>query len=357
MAAPKAGFNAGNIPLGEGRPFFVGFTDDYVDFYIRYVGHYWTKQYAMIYLADSSAWFPRVDGSNDFRQFDVGWYRIFPNEVRQIFSSLVTQDDIALGGFLDDNGNYIRPDLIDLEGDNPDTSNMTRVLPQIAFNLNYYAYLLGNIFLDSQYDDQTNFTKSLKIAIDGGQDDLAAYDRAEAADANAGCVLTDDPADPFDQYDDLTNPPECKSVLSFTHPRTGMTFRSLKVGDHPAGFDLIKRLNLLKERFERLDTCVTQFEAGDPVTDGYCACISNIGYVRDQDNDLITNCVDDFVSVMPGEVVDVQRASGVGGPTEMLMACTQDDLINRRDGARESLDELTDYVNDLRTINKYISEF
>ena len=31
-----AALQAGQIPLGEGRPFFVGFTDDYVDFYIRY---------------------------------------------------------------------------------------------------------------------------------------------------------------------------------------------------------------------------------------------------------------------------------------------------------------------------------
>jgi len=358
MAAARAGYTAGTVPLGEGRPFFVGFTDDYVDFYIRYVGHYWTKLYAMIYMSQNFAWFPRVDGDNDFRQFDVGWYRIFPDEVTKLFSSLVVQDDIALGGFLYDQGNYIRPDLIDLEGDNPDTSGMTKVLPQIAFNLNYYAYLLGNIYLDSPYDDQVNFGKSMRVAVDGGQDDIAAYEQAEAADATAGCVLTDDPADPFDQYDDLTNPPACKTVLSFTHPQTGMTYRSLKVGDQPVGFNLIKRLNLLRERFERLDTCVQQFQDGEEVTDGYCACISNVGYARDPGtNELVTNCTADFATVMPGESVTVPKHPTLGGPAQLEIVCSEQDLINRRDGAREALDELTDYVNDLRTINKYVSEF
>jgi hypothetical protein len=358
MAAPKAGYTTGTVPLGEGRPFFVGFTDDYVDFFIRYVGHYWTKLYAMIYMSQNFAWFPRVDGDNDYRQFDVGWYRIFPEEVTKIFSSLVMQDDVALGGFLDDQGNYIRPDLIDLEGDNVDTTGMPKVLPQIAFNLNYYAYLLGNIYLDSPYDDTVNFGKSMRIAVDGGQDDIAAYDAAEAADIADGCVLTDDPTDPFDQYDDLTNPPECKTVLSFTHPQTGMTFRSLKVGDHPVGFKLIARLNLLRERFERLDTCVQQLENGDEVTDDYCACISNVGYTRDPgSDDLVTNCTDQFVTVMPGETVTAAKHPSLGGPPTLQVVCSEQDLTNRRDGAREALDELTDYVNDLRTVNKYVSEF
>ena len=358
MAAEKAGFNAGNVPLGEGRPFFLGFTDDYVDFYIRYVGHYWTKQAALIQLADNRAWFPRVDGSNDFRQFDVGWYRVFPEEVTQIFGNLVTQNDIALGGFMDDDGNYIRPDLIDLEGTNPDTSTMTTVLPQIAFNLNYYAYLLGNIFLDSPYDDQVNLGKSMRIVVDGGQDDLSAFDIAAQADLDAGCTLSDDLAEPFDQYDDLTNPPACKSVLSFTHPRTGMTFSSLKVGSFPMGFELIKRMNLLKERFERLDVCTQQLQDGDAITDGYCACISNVGYTRDpQDDSLVTNCTEEFAQVMPGEVAAVRKHPSLGGPANLSVACSEQDLINRRDGARESLDELTDYVNDLRTINHIVTEF
>ncbi len=359
MAAAKAGYTAGQIPLGEGRPFFVGFTDDYVDFFIRYVGHYWTKMYALIYLADQGAWFPRVDANNDYRQFEAGWYRVFPNEVSQIIASLVQRDDIKLGGFLDPaTGDYIRPDLLDLEGDNVDTTGMPQVLPQIAFNLYYYAYLLSNIYLDSAYDDQVNLTKAMRVVVDGGQDDLRAFTDAEARDTAAGCVLTDDPTDPFDQFDDLTNPPDCKTVLSFTHPNTGLTYRALKVNPQPMGFELIKRLNTLKERFLRLKTCQAQLDNGDPITDGYCACISNVGYTRDPvDNSLVTNCTDTFYSVLPGESINVPKHPRLGGPNTLDLTCAEQDLTNRVESAREALDDMTDYVNDLRSANYYINRF
>jgi hypothetical protein len=55
---------------------------------------------------------------------------------------------------------------------------------------------------------------------------------------------------------------------------------------------------------------------------------------------------------MPGEVATVRKHPSLGGPANLSVGCSEQDLINRRDGARESLDELTDYVNDLRTINK-----
>jgi hypothetical protein len=354
MAGAKSGYAAGSVPLGEGRPFFVGFTDDYVDFYIRYVGHFWTKQYALIYLADSMAWFPRVDGDADFRTFDVGWYRLFPKEVAGIFSNLITQNDIGLGGYLDANGNYVRPDVVATDA-TPDTSSMTKVLPQIAFNHNYYAYVLANIYMSSTTDDTIDLPKMMQIAVDGGSDDVRAFDDAEARDAVAGCELSDDPTDPFDQYDDLTSPPACKTVLSFTHPASGLTYRALKVGDTPIAFDLVKRLNVLKERFERLQTCGEQLDAGVEVTDSYCACISSASTVLDQ-GDLGTACSVGFATVMPGEVVTLDRAPGFGGGT-VDMTCDDVDLFNRIEGARESLDDYVDYVNDLRTYNKLINNF
>ena len=360
MAAAKTGFQAGNIPLGEGRPFFLGFTDDYVDFYIRYVGHYWAKQYAIIYLADNQAWFPRTDASADFRSFDVGWYRLFPKEVGEIYGNLITQNDIELGGFLDADGKYVRPDIVTADGsDLPDTSGLTRVLPQIAINHNYYAYVLSNIYLNSPTDDVMDFTKTTNIVVDGGQDDTRAFDDAEARDLAAGCVLTDDPADPFDQFDGLTDPPACKSVLAFTHPQTGISYRALKVGDYPVAFELVKRLNLLKERFQRLDACSKDLAAGNPVTDSYCACITNIGYGRDplDDNDFVTTCAAQTVTVLPGESTTVAKNSAFAGPDVLDVTCTPLDLENRRESAREGLDEYVDYVNDLRTYNQYLSNF
>ncbi|MBM4280301.1 MAG: hypothetical protein FJ137_05930 [Deltaproteobacteria bacterium] len=351
MADPQPGYASGNVPLGEGRPFFVGFTDDYVDFYIRYVGHYWTKLYAIINLGMNSAYFPRVDADSDWRLYDVSWYRLFPREVSRIYGALVTQDDLALGGFLDDNGRYVRPDLLPVDG-SVDTTGMTRVLPQIAINHNYYAYLLANVFLDSPTDDTLNLTKTMQIAVDGGTDDVRAYDDAEARDA-VECPEFD-----ARNPEHLTNPPDCKTALSFTHPTTGMTYRALKVGDTPVAFNLVKRLNVLKQRFQRLDACNRDLQQDGTLDDEdvYCACITNIGGGRDN-SDYLQTCLDDYVTVMPGESVQAPALSGFTNLREVEVTCTPQDLQNRRDSAREAVDDLTDYVNDLRTYNKLVNNF
>lgn len=359
LQGPKPGFAGGNVPMGEGRPFFVGFTDDYVDFFIRYVGHYWTKQNAIVNLGWNYAYFPRVDADVDYRTFDVSWYRLFPREVGKIFHDLITQDDIALGGYLDTEGNYVRPDVVSLDGAQ-DTTGFTRVLPQIAINHNFYAYLVANAFLESPYDDQLDFTKTMQIAIDGATDDTRAYDDAEARDAAAGCVIGTS-LDPDGNVSTPATPPACKTVLSFTHPATGLTFRGLKVGETPVAFDLIKRLNLLKERFARLNACNEDMSEDGTLDSGdaYCACISNIGYAREpaqEGGEFITTCTDNYEVILPGETITRPKSDRAGGAVEELtLTCTALDLRNRRDSAREALDEFTDYVNDLRTWNQRIN--
>jgi hypothetical protein len=351
MAEPQPGYRTGNVPLGEGRPFFVGFTDDYVDFYIRYVGHYWTKLYAIINLGMNQANFPRVDGDADWRTFDVSWYRLFPREVSKIYASLIAQDNLALGGYLDDDGKYIRPDLIPTS-DTVDTSGMAKVFPQIAINHNYYAYLLANVFMDSPTDDTLDLTKTVQIAVDGATDDVRAYDDAEARDA-IECPEFD-ASNPEHSF----NPPSCKTVLSFAHPVTGIRYRALKVGEFPVSFNLVKRLNLLKYRFERLDACSEDL-ADDGTLDNadpYCGCISNIGTGR-SGGELVQTCLEDYVTVMPGETVQAAPLSGFTRLNELDVTCTPQDLANRRDSAREDVDDLADYVNDLRTYNKLVNNF
>jgi hypothetical protein len=229
---------------------------------------------------------------------------------------------------------------------------MTKVLPQIAINHNYYAYLLANVFLDSPTDDTLNMTKTMQIAVDGGTDDVRAYDDAEARDA-ANCPAFD-PTNPEHLY----NPPACKTVLSFTHPTTGMTYRALKVGEHPVAFNLVKRLNLLKSRFQRLDVCDRDLSSDGTLDneDAFCGCITNIGSGRDN-GDFLQTCLDDYLTVMPGETVQAAPLSGFTNLRQVEVTCTPQDLRNRRDAAREAVDELADYVNDLRTYNKLVNNF
>jgi len=104
-------------------------------------------------------------------------------------------------------------------------------------------------------------------------------------------------------------------------------------------------LNLLKDRFQTLDNCVNDMNAdladdGDPTnasagggshqTEPYCSCIDN--YV-------------DFVS---GDCTqEITETVGHG-------LCQPFTLQNRRDSAREIMDDLVDYVGDLRSLNKFL---
>jgi hypothetical protein len=319
MGAPRVGFNAGRVDLGDGRPFFVGFTDDYVDFFIRYVGHFWTKQYAILNLGYPYAWFPRVDANTDFRLFEVSWYRMFPEEVGRIYHDLITENRFGLGGYMD-NGQYVRPDVLNLDGSKPDYSALTPVVPQIAINHRWVSLLYANAFLESPFDDQVDFTKSMRVALEGGLDDMRAFDDAAARDAANGCV-TDDP----------TAPPDCATVATFTHPVTGLTLRGLKVGPNPVAFNMITRLNVFRVRFERMRGCIEAIEAGDQPDDPYCHCIGTDDRV---------NCLQEL-TVTP---------AGTG-------FCDTIQVRNRAEAARETLDDLVDFTSDLRFVNKVLSGF
>jgi hypothetical protein len=98
---------------------------------------------------------------------------------------------------------------------------------------------------------------------------------------------------------------------------------------------MIGRLNRLKERFVMLDTCLSDFQAGTPGTDlpEYCYCIN--AYT----DPLTGDCRDERVEA-PGEV-----------------GCSEYNLRNRRDAARESMDDLVDYIGDLRSINTALDNY
>jgi hypothetical protein len=137
-----------------------------------------------------------------------------------------------------------------------------------------------------------------------------------------------------------------------------VTYRALKVGDSPISFNLVKRLNLLKYRFQRLDACDRDLAADGDLdeADDFCACIENVGNGRN-DGEYLQSCLDRYYTVMPGDSVEATPLPGLLAPRDPVVTCTAQDLHNRRDAAREAVDDLTDYVNDLRTYNKLVNNF
>jgi hypothetical protein len=328
FARPNPGYSYTQIPLGDGRPTFIGFRDDYEDYFITYVGNYWTKTEALIALGRNFAFFPRLDADADQRTYDVSWYRMFPNEVSTIFTKLASQQGfLELGPLYDPAAKkVIFRDLIDAEtGEQPDYSGLQKIPAQIAINHEFMALLVGNILMSSPTDDTLDFAKTLRVAQAGGEDDMSAYDAAQAVDDAAGCVEGD-----ADYYD-------CATVATFTHPVTGLTYRALKVGqgaEVSGGFNLIRRLNALKERFVRNQACLEEVETTERSDDPYCGC-----YTNDR--------------LDPGAGV-VCNAAGYQFEAAGEPLCSLIDVRFRAEASRESLDGLVDYVNDLRSINEIL---
>ena len=52
----------------------------------------------------------------------------------------------------------------------------------------------------------------MRVALEGSEDDLSAFEQADAED-----------------------------VAAFVHPVSGLTYRALKVGETPVGYDMVQR--------------------------------------------------------------------------------------------------------------------
>ncbi len=311
----KPGLSDGIVPISEGRPFFLSFTDDYEDLYVKYVGTYWTKTDALLLMGSIGAWFPRADGFADPRLFDISWYRLFPHEVTSIVHALVSDGQQVIGptvvpsGDVNVIGSYVPRNLINADGTSPDYSGNVQVSPSISYNHQYLAMLYGAALMSTRNDDTLDMGRRMTIALEGSSDDMSAFDNAAPENTN-----------------------------SFVHPTSGLTLRALRVGDQPISYDLVTRMNVLKDRFLELNDCVADMDDGDPATthhldDNYCYCIDT------RLNPATGDC----------ELEDVEPVG--------TRQCPEPKLRQRRDVALQTMDDLVDFANNLRSFNQLFVNF
>lgn len=314
--AAQPGYQLSFVKLGDGRPFFLGLTEDYEEYYIRHVGSYWAKWDALFYLGYNAAWFPRTTYDVDPRVFDISWYRLFPDIVGGVFKSLVTAHDHELGPVVDAQGRLHTRNLIDPATGRRavyDPSEYKSVLPSIAYNHQYLGMLYAHALMSSRFDGETDFLKSFKVAIEGASDDFGAFDY----------VLDNLPpgADPADY------------VAEFTHPVSGRRARAINTGENPVAYKVVQRANVFRERYERLSACVADPD-GLAKIDPYCSCVMVVER-RPQGR----FCTEPFLQP-PGEG-----------------ECAFYSLERRQDRARELLDDMADYIDDIRVFNTIYSEW
>jgi hypothetical protein len=306
----KNGYITSKIELGDGRPFALGYeSTDSEEWFISYVGTYYSKDYALYSLGDTSAWFPRTDFA-DPRTFYISWYRMFPEEVSNFVHDYVTENYKDVGMLVSGDGSVVQRDLIDPNtGSSPDYTGMNKIVPLVSFNNQYYAAVYAMAMMSSPYDGAYDMNNSFIIAVDGAQDDLGLFD-----------TLANDP---------LT----ADKIVDFEHPVSGRRIRAVENGVAPIAADLVRRANVLKERFQFLDDCVEG--RVDAATVPYCQCAGTYQARTDPTGAQGFGCAAPFLEP-PGE----------GG-------CADYELLNRRDRSREVMDDMVDFIDDMRLARGY----
>jgi hypothetical protein len=309
----QPGYTYGKVALGDGRPFALGYNNtDSEEWVITYVGTYYAKDYALYSLGDSAAWFPRTDFINDPRSFYVSWYRLFPNEVGKLVNNYVTEKYADLGPVVDTDGNIIQRDMIDINtGEAPDYTGMSRISPLVSFNNQYYAAVYSLALMSTPYDGQYDMSNHFLIAAEGAADDLGLFES-----------LANDPA-------------TADKVVEFEHPVSGRRVRAVDNGVNAIAADLVRRANQMKERFQVLDECVAGTR--NPATTPYCQCAGTYRTATDPNGDKGFSCSAPFL-----------EAPGTG-------SCGTYELVNRRDFARERMDDMSDFIDDIRLVRSYYS--
>ncbi len=309
--AAKPGFIFSTVPLGEGRPFYLGLNNDYEDWHITYVGSFFSKLHAGFFLAYPGAWFPRTDSMNDPRFYNISWYRLFPQEVGKLFHDLMTANWAELGPVVDDQGHLYPRDMLDpvtLEA--PHYEGMGRVLPSMASIMPYRAMFYVSSLMSGYMGSELDMLKMMRVSLKGSEDDLTIFDKMRKSD-----------------------------VATFIHPNVGYEYRALRVGEYPVAYELVGKLNMLKEKYVRLNTCVN-----DPLsrqTDNYCDCVQTS----------MEKPTGGAACCYPGNTkCPGLRLAKVGHDS-----CSVKDLEQRRDSAKEEMENLMSFLDDMRLFVKLYS--
>ncbi|MEZ4270512.1 MAG: zinc-dependent metalloprotease [Myxococcota bacterium] len=200
-----------SIGLDEGRPLFLGFTDDlYAELFTlnsatNYLGNYFDKENAIFTLAWPRAFFPRENQIEDIREYSVGFYRLYTEEINDLLRGLIRMDDSILGSGIDETSGTVLPKQMIEQ-----LPTSAKIAPALAQNLQYLTLFYGLAFMTTPYDDSLDFGRRARVVVKGTPDDFY------------------DDADPL--------------VVECTLPEGGVTYRSRSVESSVSDFDIGQEL-------------------------------------------------------------------------------------------------------------------
>lgn len=221
--------NTASIGLDQGRIFNSTWDSEY-DFRPINIGNYWDKALAIQAITSSDAFFFR-DFSQETNRgaFSIGYYRIFQNEMLDLFSGLMRDDTSVFAPRLFDSDNDGQPEVFfqpflktgiygePLDQD-PNALAGDPIRPATSYQLRNWATIFGIINMTSTLDQTLDFATRTRITLAGQPGEA---------------VINTDPNG--DGIQDI-------EIAEFTDPLTHLAYRSVAFddADHSIGVQMLQ---------------------------------------------------------------------------------------------------------------------
>jgi len=309
------------VELGDGRPSFLNYTNDYEDWFFTYVGNYFDKQNVLINMVISQAYFPQLGDETGIstnpnrQQLTIGLSSLFGDSIRRIIYSMVTNKVEDYASFYRPGEGYKARSFAALDpAEHELQPNDVYLLPRRITNLPYLALAYGMIFQSSLDDSVLDFTAVAQIGVKGEEDDVGGWDGLSATDK-----------------------------VEFTHPSSGITYRAARVGNYPIAFDLVTQAMAASERYLELKECTDTPSKND----GACAC-TYVGAFRTEDKNGDGNITGTGSGSAADECVLLQPQNGLDVCERRVEPCEGADRVDLRDRAFERMEAQVEMIENVR---------
>ncbi|HXI55900.1 MAG TPA: zinc-dependent metalloprotease [Polyangia bacterium] len=196
-----------NIDLPNGKPYYIDFSGDYY-YRITRAGSLYEKLQALVALTTTEARFFRVDSFADQNRFSINYYRIFKDQMLNLFSGVIRNDPSVYGAYAAA-GQFTNTPVVDVDILGKVTYDMPpymkpdakRIATPVNKTIRYFALGLALSQLDSTWDSTLDISNYLAVTQKGAVDDTV-----------------------------FSVP-----VHEFTHPESGVTYRAPQFDNKTVG--------------------------------------------------------------------------------------------------------------------------
>ncbi|MBM4280302.1 MAG: hypothetical protein FJ137_05935 [Deltaproteobacteria bacterium] len=237
------------LGLDQGRIFNSNWDDNY-DFRPINLGNYWDKALALQAITSSDAFFFR-DFSQETNRgaFSIGYYRIFQDEMLDLFGAVMRDDPTVFAPHVVDADNDGKGEVVyapflktGIYGEPLPEAQLpgAPIKPAMSYQLRTWAAIFGTVNMTSTLDQTLDFAQRTRITMVGQPGEPT--------------LQTDIDGDGTDDID----------VIEFTDPQSHMVYRSVAFDgvEHAVGYRLLQEAEEFADAWRAAQAALQTAEAG-----------------------------------------------------------------------------------------------